>query len=429
MSDHAEYLATIKSLSDRIVKAQGPIRILDAIKWDDDVQRTFFDQKFLKQPAVDETYYQHIPLNFDTDELRKTFQQINRDIFSRLGLVDPAGNIMSRMCREYLRVIDMLEARGTSEFSVIAHELYGRSEDTFHAGGPSVADLGKMLDLSLRQIDQRMFLEKSPKTIPTREAVPKLQQWLDMVFTDPKSRVRVIESDGIVADAAAGSDYIKLRSNTFFSERDLRGLEAHEGWVHVGTTLNGKLQPTCSFLCKGTPSDTITQEGLAVFIEIISFNSHPARLRRIADRVRAIQFAEQGATFLDIFHLFASEGRSAEEAYAATARVFRGSTPVLGPFTKDLSYSKGFILVYNFIRLAVRSGKLDRIPLLFCGKLAIEDMGTLARLAERGIVVPPKYMPPPLADLNAITAWMAYSNFLNKIDLKLIEADLAPMLE
>jgi len=428
MSDH-EYLTLIKSLSDRIVKAQGPIRILDAIKWNDEVQKQFFRDKFCKQPEVDERYYQRIPLNFDLDEHRRSFRQIGQDIVSRLGNTDPAGNIMCRMCREYLRVLDMLEARGTAEFSAIAQELYGRSTDNFHDGGPSVADLGKLLDLSLRHIDQRMFLEKSPKTIPTHDAVPMLQQWLDATFSDPSARVRVIESDGIVADAAAGSDYIKLRANSFFSERDLRGLEAHEGWVHVGTTLNGRLQPTCSFLCKGTPSDTITQEGLAVFVEIVSFNSHPARLRRIADRIRAIQFAEHGATFLDIFHLFASEGRSAEDAYIATARVFRGSTPVLGPFTKDLSYSKGFILVYNFIRLAVRRGKLDRIPLLFSGKLALEDMGTLARLAERGIVVPPKYMPPPLADLNALTAWMAYSNFLNQIDLGLIEEDLAPMLE
>jgi uncharacterized protein (TIGR02421 family) len=429
MGDHDEHLALIKSLSDRIVKAQGPIRILDAIKWNDDVHKAFFKDKFRSQPQVDANYYQRMPLNFDAAQLRRTFAQISQDIHNHLGHLDPAGNIMTRMCREYVRVLDMLEARGTAEFSTIAQELYGSSTDTFHDGGPNVADLGRLLDLSLRQIDQHMFLEKSPKNIATREAVPKLQQWLDSTFTDPKARVRVIESDGIVADAAAGSDYIKLRANSYFSERDLRGLEAHEGWVHVGTTLNGKLQPTCSFLCKGTPSDTITQEGLAVFVEIISFNSHPARLRRIADRIRAIQFAEQGATFLDIFHILATEGRSAEDAYTATARVFRGSTPTLGPFTKDLSYSKGFILVYNFIRLAVRRGKLDRIPLLFCGKLAIEDMGTLARLAQRGIVVPPRYLPPPLADLNAITAWMAYSNFLNQIDLSLIETELAPMLE
>ena len=35
------YLLEVKTLSDRIVKAQQPIRILDAIKWDDGLNRRF----------------------------------------------------------------------------------------------------------------------------------------------------------------------------------------------------------------------------------------------------------------------------------------------------------------------------------------------------------------------------------------------------
>lgn len=424
-----KHSAIIRQLSERIVAAQAPIRILDAIKWDDGIQRAFLAHGGRCQPEVDAAYYHRNPLKYDPRALSKVFQEIEAEVMAKLGLSDGAGSIMGRMCREYQRVLDMLAARGTPAFAEIAQELYGSSRDVFHMGGPTVADLGTLLDRSLRNIDERVFLEKSPRDIPTRTAVMLLQQWLDRVFADPAARVRVMESDGIIADAAAGSDYIKLKANTCFSERDLRALEAHEGWVHVGTTLNGGLQPTCTFLSKGTPSDTITQEGLAVFIEVVSFNSHPARLRRIADRIRAIQWAEQGATFVDIFTLLRDEGRSAEEAYSATVRIFRGSTPEGGPFTKDLAYSKGFVLVYNFIRLAVRRGRLDRIPLLFCGKLAIEDMGTLAQLAEAGLVERPKYLPPPLVDLNALTAWMAYSNFLNQIDLIQIDADFAPMLE
>lgn len=428
MSDD-NYAQLIKQLSDRIVLAQEPIRILDAIKWDEEIQQDFFANKARQQPKVDAQYYKRNPLEYDASALRKTFRLIEADARSELGETDPAGRILRRMCCEYARVLDMLEARGTEAFTEASQELYGRSSDTFHAGGPSLADLGRQLDQSLRNIDTHMFLQKPPKDIPTAQAVPLLQGWLDEIFTDPNARVRVIESDGIVADAAAGSDYIKLRSGSYFSERDLRGLKAHEGWVHVGTTLNGMLQPTCTFLSKGTPSDTITQEGLAVFIEIISFNSHPARLRRIADRIRAIGLAEQGASFVDIYTLLHDEGRSAEEAYTATMRIFRGSTPQGGPFAKDLAYSKGFVQVYNFIRLAVRRGRLDRIPLLFCGKLAIDDMGTLAGLARAGLVERPRYIPPPLKDLSALTAWMAYSNFLNRLDLLQVEADFAHLLD
>lgn len=428
MSNQEKHHEIIRELSTRIVKAQSPIRILDAIKWDDSIQKAFFKDHCRRQPPVDADYYQRNPLNFDVNALRDVFQEIERDTVKHLGQFNAAGNIMRRMCREYLRVLDMLEARGRQEFSAISQELYGRSTDAFHAGGPNLADFGEMLDESLRNIDEQMFLEQESKEIPTEEAVVLLQQRLDRVFTDPEGRVRVIESDGIVADAAAGSDYIKLRKNARFSERDLHGLEAHEGWVHVGTTLNGRMQPICTFLSKGTPSDTVTQEGIAVFVEVISFNSHPARLRRIADRIRAIHLAEHDATFLDIFERLCSEGRSQEEAYTAALRVFRGSTPEQGPFTKDLSYSKGFVLVYNFIRLAVRRGRLDRIPLLFCGKLAIEDMGTIAQLVDEGLIKGPRYLPPPLVDLNALTAWMAYSNFMNRLDLVQIDADFSPML-
>jgi len=255
-----------------------------------------------------------------------------------------------------------------------------------------------------------------------------LQERLDRVFFGPEDRVRVSVSDGIVADAAAGSDYIKLRKDALFSERDLRLLEVHEGWVHVGTTINGRAQPTCTFLSKGTPSTTITQEGLAMLVEVVSFSSHPARLRRVTDRIRAIGMAEQGASFLEVFRRLRDEGRGEDEAYATCARVFRGSTPDGGPFTKDLSYSKGFVLIYNFIRLAVRRGRLDRIPLLFCGKLALDDVATLAELVEQGLVVRPRFLPPFLADMSALTAWMAYSNFFNRLNLATVEAEFTPLL-
>ena len=34
--------------------------------------------------------------------------------------------------------------------------------------------------------------------------------------------------------------------------------------------------------------------------------------------------------------------------YTQASRVFRGSTPDGMPFTKDLSYLRGFILIYNY---------------------------------------------------------------------------------
>ena len=41
---------TIRELSDRIVAAQNPIRVLDAIKWTDDIKNDFLKHKFQKLP-------------------------------------------------------------------------------------------------------------------------------------------------------------------------------------------------------------------------------------------------------------------------------------------------------------------------------------------------------------------------------------------
>src|SRR5690606_11931184 len=98
------------------------------------------------------------------------------------------------------------------------------------------------------------------------------------------------------------------------------------------------------------------------------------------------------------------------------------------PFTKDLSYLKGFIMVYNYIQLAVGKGKLEQIPLLFCGKTTLEDMRTLSQLVDEGLVVAPKYLPPQFSDLNSLSAWMCFSNFLNHLSLDRIEADYANIL-
>jgi hypothetical protein len=98
------------------------------------------------------------------------------------------------------------------------------------------------------------------------------------------------------------------------------------------------------------------------------------------------------------------------------------------PFTKDLSYLKGFIMVYNYIQLAVRKGKLEQIPLLFCGKTTLEDMRTLRQLVDEGLVVPPKYLPDQFRDMNALSAWMCFSNFLNHLSLDRIEADYSNIL-
>jgi uncharacterized protein (TIGR02421 family) len=423
-----EYQQTVRALSDRIVIAQTPIRILDAVKWDDNVRQTFLKAKGKALPIVDRAWYQGRPLSFDAAAVRIEFQNIERDVTRQLGQFNPVGQIMRRMCREYRMVVRMLEARGTEDFGLISQELYGAASDAFHAGDPTLADLGLMLSDYLNRIDGRGDLKDEAKNLTAKQAVDMLQSRLNRVFGETEETIRVFESDGIVADAAAGADYIKVRADAMFNERDVRALEVHEGLVHVGTTLNGLSQPVCTFLSKGPPSSTVTQEGLAILMEVIAFASYPSRLRKLTNRTRAIHMVEEGADFLQVFEFFREQGFGMEESYGNASRVFRGSTPTGLPFTKDLSYLKGFIMVYNYIQLAVRKGKLDQVSLLFCGKTTLEDMRILRQLVDEGLVAPPKYLPEQFRDMNALSAWMCFSNFLNHLSLDRIEADYANII-
>jgi len=53
LSDRVSYTAGLRELSDSMVDAQRPIRILDAIKWDERVREGFFKSRCRELPAVD----------------------------------------------------------------------------------------------------------------------------------------------------------------------------------------------------------------------------------------------------------------------------------------------------------------------------------------------------------------------------------------
>src|SRR2546421_10505902 len=139
------YETTVRTLSDRLVEAQRPIRILDAIKWDDDVERAFFATGGRELPSVTRDYYLSRPLPFDPEQKLHELHTIERDIRRQLGEFNAPGQIMSRMCQEYREVVRLLSHRGTPAFAETSERLYGSASDSFHAGDPNLADLGHMM--------------------------------------------------------------------------------------------------------------------------------------------------------------------------------------------------------------------------------------------------------------------------------------------
>ncbi|MFY7698096.1 MAG: flavohemoglobin expression-modulating QEGLA motif protein [Legionella sp.] len=421
-------LAVISELSKRIIEAQRNIRILDLIKWDKGIRQEFFSHKGEKLPAVDVDYYKNKPLSFEPDDKIEEFRQILRDAQNQCGQYSPITRLIKRQCDEYSQAVTMLAARGTPAFSELAKSLYGSPDDAFYTGGPRLSELGSVLFDVLTALDVQLQSEVDVKRHNAYEAQDILQTRLSSFFHLHPGKVTVMVSDDMVADAAAGADNIKLSSQVLFSDRDLRYLEVHEGWVHVGTTLNGATQPYCSFLSKGSPSSSVIQEGLAVITEVVSLSSYPGRMRKITNRVIALDKVNQGANFIDIYRYFLDCGLTEDDSYNQCVRVFRGSTPEGGPFTKDLSYAKGFVLIYNFIRFAISQHRIDYIPLLFAGKLVLDDLPLLSALKDTGLLIDPIYIPLPFRDLAALSAWVSFSLYLYKFDLNEIEKNFRFLL-
>src|SRR5580700_7837378 len=409
------YKELVAALAERIVEAQRPIRVLQALRWDATVEEQFLKSRQREMPRIDAAYYEKVELGFDPREKEREFEGIARDIDRDVGEKDAIGRIMVATALEYRDVVRLLIARGTPAFYAWSRRLYGSPKDKFPDGRSTVRDLGQVLYGLLTNVDEwsssmRLASPTYARTLDAAEAARQLGERLASFFGD--THVRVDPDDSILADAAAGSDYVKVRSGAWFSPRDIDILEVHEGWVHVATSLNGQAQPVAKWLAKGPPRTTSVQEGLAALLEIFTFRTHPRRARRINDRVIAVDKAEDGASFLDVFEWFRTEGYEEEECFHNARRVFRGGVLDGGaPFTKDACYCKGIVLNYAFIRSAIQHDRVDLVPMLFVGKVAHEDVPILAARVSDGVVKPPRFLPPMFRDLNGLAIWMAYSTF------------------
>jgi hypothetical protein len=165
------YHRTVRDLSERIVEAQRPIRVLAAINWHDGIKDAFFSSGFKEQPLIDRDYYESIPLMFDPEATREEFRVIKSDIVAELGPVSAAGEMMRFMCDQFRLTLDMLQARGTDQFSSISNVLYGTPNDVFHAGGPTVSDVAAQMRSVLSGLQVQTAGERDRRSITGPEAV------------------------------------------------------------------------------------------------------------------------------------------------------------------------------------------------------------------------------------------------------------------
>ena len=399
----------IIKLSDLLFEASQSIRILRNISWAPKVGDQFLADKAQKLPVVD---YPKVDVSETFTLLKKAKQLVPKDKLVR----DWAEGII----RDLEQGAHLLQSLGTKKFYTHSDQLYGSPKSPLMDGESTSLDLANHFEGMYENLDGLDLGAPPDACILAPEVVGKIGDAVKKFFGDKAPEV-YIDSD-LASNAIAGRRRIRIRDTACFSDKDVDQLIHHEAYIHVATSINGKNQNKLKILGAAHPGTTKTQEGLAVFAEFITGTIDLDRLRRLSDRIIAIQMAVDGADFIEVYNYYLGQTDSKDQAYESTRRVFRGGVITGGaPFTKDIVYLDGLIRVHNFLRIMVAQGRADLMDLLFVGKLDIEDIPVMAMFEKEGLITPPEFLPPWMQDTRFLLTYLAYSSFLNSVKLTKIK--------
>ncbi len=410
--------ARIGRLIEYLREAEAPVRILRWLAWPASVRDEFLAGGADALPRIE-----YPP--FDPGPSLDAIRRFRRE----LGMPDdPVSCWLARQADAIESGARLLASTGTDEFLTHSRALFGTPGDVQPDETTSTLGLAREFDGIIESLSHVDLGAPPPACHPADELAESIRAAVNGRFGDAAPQVIVV--DELSANALAGPEHIRIRRNARFTERDVDQLIQHEAFVHVLTSLNGRAQRELPILGLSHPGTTRTQEGLAVFAEFITGSMEVERLRRLADRVIAIQMALDGADFIEVYRWFLERTGQPEQAFENTRRVFRGGRVEGGiPFTKDGVYLDGLLRVHNFMRTAVALGRADLLQLLFVGKLDIEDIPALADLRARGLCRAPDHLPPWAEDPRFLISYLAYSSFLNTIDLTRLRAHYAALAD
>ena len=391
-------------------------RVLSHLGWHSSVREKFFDAGARELPVVQYPDYDATPVLEQINHARRQLQGSSID------------NWLGRQADAINNSAQMLINTGTPAFFEFSRRLYGAPDDTLLDGMSTSLTLARTFDQALDTLQgfDPAFLPE--REVTSEEMAAKIEQAVAQLFADDAPEVTLV--DELSANALAGSERIRIRRSAQFNDKDIAQLIHHEAGIHVGTSLNGKHQQQLPILAASHAGTTRTQEGLAVFSEFITGSMDLERLRRLADRTIAIKMAVDGADFLEVYRYFLERTGAEVQAFENTRRVFRGGVISGGaPFTKDIVYLDGLIRVHNFLRTLVAQGRPDCLLLMFCGKLDLEDIPVLAELSQAGLCHRPRYLPGWASDMRFLLSYLAYSAFLNTINLQTVGSHYEQLLD
>ena len=387
--------------------AQKQLKILSSLRWSGE-----FESKFLEQGArphktsVHHRYEPRVTLT-EKEKFRRLIEgaaEQNQKVVSRVS--PDVAEICGAISENLDAAFHLRQSIGTAKFGTASKKLYGSLHLPNSKKRAPVVEVAHSFSKTLSDIGDTEIDALYPKILSADALAAILRERLRDAHLIES--VDIIVTDQLTADAAAGSRYVKLKKSAKFSLKDADVLLYHEIFTHVVTSLNGQAQTHAAWLGFDTPRCTTTQEGLAVFLEVISGKTYPRRLRKIVDRIILLEMISNGEECGHLYDWLRERRYSHKDSLGLIIRAFRGMAPgSREPFTKDLAYLQGLINVFNFLKVNLIKSRYDCIEMLYSGKLDLNDIGKLCRLRDQGIVERPRWVPPQFLNLDGMVTWFS----------------------
>jgi len=409
-------LERYRSAATRLHDIAKPMRVLSRLSWPAQIRERFVAGGAARLPEPDYASFDPMPVLDAVGDVR-------RDLHAGASIDD----WLLRECDAIATTARMLAAVGTAGIHEHSGALYGTPTRPLRYDPTTPLELARRIHDTIDQLADARLLRPAIRDCTSDQVAGVLRPAVADHFGDDAPEVLIV--DELSANAVATATRIKIRRDAKFTRNDARQLLHHEAHIHVATSLNGRAQTDLPILAIGHPGTTRTQEGLAVYSEYLSGTLELDRLRRLADRIEAVQLVVDGADFIECYQWFLERTDDPEQSFESTRRIFRGA-PITGgaPFTKDCTYLSGFLSVATFVRAAFVAGRADTIPLLFAGKLDLFAVPALAELRALGLCRPARFVPPWAANPGWVLSHLTLTTFMNGIDLERVSASVADLL-
>ncbi|MET1254176.1 flavohemoglobin expression-modulating QEGLA motif protein [Aliikangiella maris] len=410
----AQEIQYIKAMSEQLYQIGSQYSILSQIAWEPAVKENFFKHQCQKLPVV--TYPE-----FKADALFDKLQSCRKQL---------AGSQFDGWLKRHMDTIEntlhLLCSINTPQFIDYSKALYGYPKAYLKDEKSTSLALANQL-IKLITPMKKMDLGEPPPACILASTVAEEMHKATAQFGELAPRIQIVDS--LSANALAGSEKVSIRRNACFTDRDVHQLIEHEINIHVATLLNGKQPGNAKLLGLSHAGSTKTQEGLAIFAELITGSMDLDRFSRLAYRVSAIQMALDGADFIEVYRYFYELTQSADQSFENTRRVFRGA-PLTGghAFTKDIVYLDGLLRVHSFLRATVMAEKSYLIPLLFAGRMDIDDLPDVVALKSIDLCQNAKYLPDWVKDRRFLFSYLSFSTFLNTVNMQQVNQHYSDML-